>query len=1345
MATNDFSSLPNIFIDLSKIVNQTLSSQITVGDAEISAISKQLAGLNYQPTYIDNVEFSYAKSFFHNKGASDQAASTLALLVGTVARATDKSIQETLFELSLNELEFDQAAFQILNQNVNSNYSQVSNFQETTSEQSYNRNFSLSNNPTAVSINFTSSPITLVVVGNLYNYIVTTNDGTSGSSLKYISVSKPSWLIFFDVGNGVGQLTGTPTNIDIGTYEIEFIVNNNKGLPAVQKFQLEVNYVNHAPHFVSTQITSVQISRTYRYNIVATDQDIIFGDTITITAPTLPGWLEFTDNHDGTALLVGIAPFVVSTYTVHLLVTDSHALTATQNFTITTVDNSPFFESLPVLNGFIGLPYKYHISATDNDIIFGDTVTLATSSLPGWLTFVDNGDTTGLLSGTPNAASTYNIIISATDHFSQVTTQNFTITTALAPQLKVTYEDDNHLQPTPIVYNSVTSIVDTAVGTSSFITVTIANLGSGNLNISNLILTGDNNFSFHTAPASSYAIIPSSSQTFRIDNAPIQTQTIRTNATVFSFIQNDSFVNSPFRTTLSARTIPMTIQVSGNYASGVVGIPYIDNMAYTILGGFSAYVWTVSAGSIPAGLTINSSTGVMSGTPTTPGTFNFTVSINDNASSHGSLANNIASLTFSIIISAEFLIIGILPNADNNTPYSQGLSTIGGQNPITWGIVSGQLPFGIALRSDTGIISGIPFFLTLNTFNFVIRAVDLNGNITTSTQSITVVLPPTLSGTLPNVEQSQLYSSSLILINGAAPFTWFITAGSLPPGLTINLSTGLISGTAISPGIFSFTVNVQDINSGIGQSIQSVTIYSKVALSGTLIANGVQLQSYSSNLTLSGGVGPYTWSILSGILPDGLTINSSTGRISGTISNIATSQTFQIKVIDSLGVFTTSFQTISIQTIIHIVGLYDNQAENAVAYDSTLSTSGGTTPFNWSVPSGDFPAGLIINSATSEITGSPTTPGEYIFNVLVVDSFSTSDITSQIIIVADALAFSGSLPSGVTNAPYSAGLTISNGVSPFVWSIVTGSLPAGLTINSSTGIISGTPTASGSFSITIQIEDALAVTQTSNQGFDIFSDFESYGILLQAELTASYSNGLSTVNGTGPYTWSITSGSLPSGLSLNTTTGVISGTPTASGNFSITLHVSDSASHTFDNNQILIVNIAPTLIGTLSNGDIHIEYDDQLGVSDGTGPYVFSISVGMLPTGLIIDSATGLISGTPTVLGSFSFTVLVVDFYSVSTTSTQTIIINDILSISGIYTSGTVSSSYSSSVTLSGGTPTFIWSIAHGSLPTGLTINSSTGVISGTPTTLGTFTFIVKVLDNYNAYVFKTFMINISS
>ena len=240
-----------------------------------------------------------------------------------------------------------------------------------------------------------------------------------------------------------------------------------------------------------------------------------------------------------------------------------------------------------------------------------------------------------------------------------------------------------------------------------------------------------------------------------------------------------------------------------------------------------------------------------------------------------------------------------------------------------------------------------------------------------------------------------------------------------------------------------------------------------------------------------------------------------------------------------------------------------------------------------------------------------------------------------------------SLPNGTVAEFYSTSLEAAGGTTPYAWTW-SGTLPGGLNLDATTGVISGTPTAAVDYDFTVQVNDSDSQVDTQALSISISAAVSPLEItttsLLAGKEGIGYSATLAAAGGTTPYAWTW-SGTLPGGLNLDTA-GVISGTPTAAGSYDFTVQVDDSDSQV--DTQALSISISaavsPLEITTTSllAGKEGIGYSATLAAAGGTTPYAWTWS-GTLPGGLSLDAATGVISGTPTAAGSYDFTVQVDD------------------------------------------------------------------------------------------------------
>lgn len=161
------------------------------------------------------------------------------------------------------------------------------------------------------------------------------------------------------------------------------------------------------------------------------------------------------------------------------------------------------------------------------------------------------------------------------------------------------------------------------------------------------------------------------------------------------------------------------------------------------------------------------------------------------------------------------------------------------------------------------------------------------------------------------------------------------------------------------------------------------------------------------------------------------------------------------------------------------------------SYSQTVAATGGATPYTWAVTSGALPTSLSLNSSTGAITGTPSAAGTYAFSLRVTDANAKTATASFSITVAAASGAPGittpSIPNGVIGQAYSASQAASGGTTPYVWSLVSGALPAGLSLASATGTISGTPTTAGTSTFVVRVTDANAKSATVSWTVTIFT------------------------------------------------------------------------------------------------------------------------------------------------------------------------------------------------------------------------------------------------------------------
>lgn len=1094
--------------------------------------------------------------------------------------------------------------------------------------------------------------------------IVPTYTGTV-SSFENIGPALPAGLTLNTV---TGTISGTPT-IPSGITLYTIRARNSTGYMDASfyltvKIEAPYNfyYVNPSRYYVGTPIPS--LIPNYSGTVANFSSNIPLPDGLTLN-PT-------------TGVITG-TPSTTSPRTTYIITATNSTGSATASVDLEVVIPLPGPPSIPQTTKIF---YQ-----GDPITPFGATATGTVSSwtisptIPTGLT-MDPG--TGIISGTPTVLQGPIVYAISANNSSGSSSATVTMSVIPAPPRNLNYGG-----PYVGIQNSpLTPIVPTYSGNITSFVITGTPLPAGlSINAATGVISG--------------------------------TPTIASGITTYTVRASNSsgYMDATFQLTVK-------IEAPYNFSYTTPSRYYVGTAIPSLVPTYSGTVASFTATTpLPAGLSINPTTGVITGTPTTPtprSTYVITAT--------NSTGSTTASVDLEVVIP--------LPSNVTITPSSKVLiqgDVITPIQPTATGTVSSwtvspTLPAGLSMDAGTGLITGTPTVLQ-GPINYTLTASNSSGSAS-GVLTLSVVIPPprnlNYGGPYTHIQNTPITPIVPSVSGTVALYT--NTGPALPAGLTLNTTTGEITGTpTVASPATTYTIQASNSTGAMSASFtMTVNIRAPYNLSYTVAPYYIVNQPISPSLTpsVSGTVTSYS---INTPLPAGLNFNTSNGIISGTPTQIAPPASFIISANNSTGSATT---TVTLNIVIPPpVNLIYTSAVVLIQGDpmTPLSPTVTNTVSSYTVTP-TLPAGLSMDPLTGVITGTPTTlqgPAQY----TITAANSTGSVT-RILTISVVQPPPRNLSYG---GPYT--LTQLANITPITptvtgnvsqYTVIGTPLPAGLTINPATGVITGIPTLSSPLTnYTIRAENSTSSMTTTFGITVLISPPKNLAYVIPPTFYVGTNIGTITPTVTGTVSTYSVDTPLPTGLTLNPSTGAITGTPTA---------VSPAATYTFTATNSTGSTTFTATIQVLIPAPTALSYPTPKVYTQGitisplqptvTGAVTsYSINTS-LPTGLSFDTTTGTITGTPTQLISPTlFTITATN--STGSTSTQ-------VSIAVIIPLPTISYAgpqvYIQNVPIAPLNPSVTGIVSlytiNKPLPTGLDLNSLTGIISGNPTQ-------VKALDTY--------------
>ncbi len=398
---------------------------------------------------------------------------------------------------------------------------------------------------------------------------------------------------------------------------------------------------------------------------------------------------------------------------------------------------------------------------------------------------------------------------------------------------------------------------------------------------------------------------------------------------------------------------------------------------------------------------------------------------------------------------------------------------------VTATVPVGRDPQGIAVTPD-----GASLYVT-SVSTDTVWLVDTASN--TVTRTIPVGAGPCAVAASPDgataYVTNEIGTAVSVISTSTNTVTATVPVGSYPMGLEFTPDgstvyvTNLYSSSVSVIGTRTQTVTATVAVGSFPMGVAFVPPPAPLSVTTSSLGSATRGTPYSATVAASGGTAPYSWTVFSGSLPTGLSLNAGTGAVTGTPTGPTGDVSFTVRVTDAAMNIADQSLTVTVVDPLVVTTTVLPVGVIGTPYPASLAAVGGTAPYTWSVHGGTLPAGLSLDAGTGAVTGTPTGPaGQAGFTVRVTDAAArTADRSLTVRIASGLTVTTPVLPAGVIGTPYSVTLVAGGGSAPYTWSVHGGGLPAGLSLNA--GAVTGTPTGpAGRAGFTVRVTDAIGNT-----------------------------------------------------------------------------------------------------------------------------------------------------------------------------------------------------------------------------------------------------------------------------